>query len=171
MPRSTNQAPSFGPVLGGIMAHFVGWRWIFWVLVILTGSHFLALFLFFPETQRKIVGNGSVPTRGISRSLFPLFMSHSQRGDDRAASSTEKKKHHTPNPFTCIPMLFHRGNLSVILIGSITYTTKMTLQASLGEQCIDLYGLNYLEAGLIYLPSGIAGTFASYGTGMQYVPT
>ncbi|KAK3497326.1 uncharacterized protein B0T23DRAFT_81081 [Neurospora hispaniola] len=62
-------------------------------------------------------------------------------------------------------MLFLKGNLVVILIGSITYAVKMTLQTSLAAQCIDIYGLDYLQAGLIYLPSGVGGALASYATG------
>ncbi|KAK3939309.1 major facilitator superfamily domain-containing protein [Diplogelasinospora grovesii] len=31
--------------------------------------------------------------------------------------------------------------------------------------CIDVYDLDYLQAGLIYLPSGVGGAMASYSTG------
>lgn len=62
-------------------------------------------------------------------------------------------------------MLFHKGNFTIILAGSITYAVKMTLQTSLAAQCMEVYDLNYLEAGLIYLPSGIGGAIASYTTG------
>jgi hypothetical protein len=37
----------------------------------------------------------------------------------------------------------------------------MTLQASLGSQCPGIYNLNYLQAGLIFLPPGVAGTVAA----------
>ena len=63
-------------------------------------------------------------------------------------------------------MLFKKGNLAVILVGSITYTVKMTLQPSLAAQCIDIYGLNYLQSGLIYLPSALGGSIAAFTTGM-----
>ncbi|KAL4970378.1 uncharacterized protein BDV14DRAFT_42708 [Aspergillus stella-maris] len=62
-------------------------------------------------------------------------------------------------------MLYSKSNMTVILIGSITYVVKMTMQASLAAQCVEVYDLNYLEAGLIYLPSGIGGAVASYSTG------
>lgn len=62
-------------------------------------------------------------------------------------------------------MLFRKGNFTIILAGSITYAVKMTLQTSLAAQCIEVYDLNYLETGLIYLPSGIGGAIASYTTG------
>ncbi|KAI1868544.1 uncharacterized protein JN550_006460 [Neoarthrinium moseri] len=36
---------------------------------------------------------------------------------------------------------------------------------SLAAQCIEIYHLDYLQAGLIYLPSGIGGALGSYITG------
>lgn len=44
----------------------------------------------------------------------------------------------------------------------------MTLQASLGAQCVEMYQLNYLSGGLVYIPSGVAGGFAVYMTGRRY---
>jgi MFS family permease len=42
--------PAIGPVLGGILSEFLGWRAIFWFLMIM-GSAFLVVFaIFFPET-------------------------------------------------------------------------------------------------------------------------
>ncbi|KAI0191106.1 major facilitator superfamily domain-containing protein [Astrocystis sublimbata] len=48
---------------------------------------------------------------------------------------------------------------------AITYAVKQTLQTSLGAQALQIYRLNYLDGGLIYLPSGIAGGIGSYMTG------
>lgn len=62
-------------------------------------------------------------------------------------------------------MLFQKGSFCVILVGSIYYTVSRTLATSLSAQCIDIYQLNYLGAGLVYLPSGIAGMISSYITG------
>ncbi|KAL2024347.1 hypothetical protein VTK56DRAFT_8829 [Thermocarpiscus australiensis] len=164
----SSAAPSFGPVIAGVLAQKLGWRWIFWFLVILAGAYLVLVLLLLPETQRKVVGNGSVPARGIHRSLFdPLTKARRTHPSERADDSRDaaRRKHHFPNPFKCIPMLFKKGNLTVIMIGSITYTVKMTLQTSLAAQCIDVYQLDYLQAGLIYLPSGIGGSLASYSTG------
>ncbi|EXK30374.1 hypothetical protein FOMG_13187 [Fusarium oxysporum f. sp. melonis 26406] len=35
----TTMAPSLGPVLGGVLAEKLGWRWIFWFLSIFTGKY------------------------------------------------------------------------------------------------------------------------------------
>lgn len=153
-------------MVAGALAQQLSWRSIFWFLVIMTGVYLVVVIFLLPETQRKLVGNGSTPTRGMHRSLFDKFTSDrivvSAEGDDVPV----RRKHHFPNPFKCISMLFHKGNFTIILSGSITYAVKMTLQTSLAAQCIEVYDLNYLQAGLVYLPSGIGGALASYTTGM-----
>lgn len=119
------------------------------------------------------MGNGSVPAKGIHRSLFDILTKDRKLAVRHAVNTVDgtKWRHcHFPNPFKCIPMLFKKGNLTVIMIGSITYTVKMTLQTSLAAQCIDIYQLDYLHAGLIYLPSGVGGALAAYTTGKSKSP-
>ena len=147
------------------MTQRLGWRAIFWFLVILTGVYFVIIVLLLPETQRKLVGNGSIPTRGTHKCLFDKFTKERLIHPDDSHGAPAKRKHHFPNPFKCIPMLFHKGNFSVILTGSITYAVKMVLQTSLSAQFIEVYNLNYLQAGLVYLPSGVGGAIAAYTTG------
>ena len=162
---STCTAPSLGPVLAGIIAEKLGWRWIFWFLAILSGVNLVALTLFLPETSRKLVLNGSKQARGVNRTVFSLLSKSRLPKPQDVAEKTSKKSIHIPNPLACILMLFHKGSLSVILVGSIYYTVSRSLAASLSAQCIDIYHLNYIEAGLVYLPSGIAGMISSYTTG------
>ncbi|KAJ5622907.1 hypothetical protein N7490_011512 [Penicillium lividum] len=166
----TNAAPSFGPVVAGALTQKLGWRWIFWLLVIMTGTYLILVLLFLPETQRRLVGNGSVQARGVHRSAFDLFTKDRKIKGDQGQKHG-KRKFHIPNPLKSILMLRSKGNLTVIMIGSITYLVKMTLQTSLAAQCTDIYDLDYLQAGLIYLPSGVGGAIASYTTGMPNKPT
>ncbi|KAK4204499.1 MFS general substrate transporter [Triangularia verruculosa] len=157
----TDIAPSMGPVLGGAITQQLGWRWIFWFLVIVISVTAIAMLLFFPETQRRIVGNGSARVRGIYWSLFSLFQAKTSPYSTTISQPTRR----WPNPFACLPILRDKGSLTVIFIYSVTYTVKMTLQTSLGAQCVEIYKLSYLDAGLIYLPSGIAGGIGSFSTG------
>lgn len=150
--------------MGGGITFDLGWRWVFWFLVILTGTHFIVLAMFLPETQRKIVGNGSGEVKGIYWSFFTLFQSRDVKANRQ---KLPKPKRHYPNPFSCLPILGNMESLMVIAIYAITYAVKMTLQTSLGAQCVEIYDLNYLVGGLLYLPSGIAGGIGSYGTGQN----
>ncbi|KAI0016434.1 major facilitator superfamily domain-containing protein [Xylariomycetidae sp. FL0641] len=161
----TTTAPMLGPVVGGVLTQELGWRWIFWFLAILTGAHLVVLLLFLPETQRKIVGDGSGPARGIYWSLFAEIFVRKREDRRPSGEALGERRLHFPNPLSCIPVLFEKGSALVIVVGSITYAVKMTLQTSLAAQCIDIYGLNYLYAGLIYLPSGVGGAIASQITG------
>ncbi|KAK7914230.1 hypothetical protein PG985_011933 [Apiospora marii] len=150
----TNAAPSFGPVVAGVLTQKLGWRWIFWFLAILTGVYLLVIALLLPETQRKIVGNGSIKASGIRRSLFALVVLKN-RTHEAEMGIARKRHYRIPNPFACIKLLCDKANFSVICIGSITYTVKMALQTSLAAQCVDIYRLDYLQAGLVYIPSGV----------------
>jgi MFS family permease len=164
--HSTNAAPSLGPVLGGILAEMVGWRWIFWLLSIMSGTLLLELVLFFPETCRQLVRDGAVPATGLNRTVYDLL--RSGRSPSKAeASSAKTKAFHVPNPLTILAVLGDKGSFVIILVGSVVYTVFGCLGASLSAQCIQIYQLNYLQAGLIYLPSGVGGILAAYTTGQH----
>ncbi len=131
------------------------------------------MLLFFPETQRKIVGNGSIkPKRLVYQTVFTLVRRRRERKDTDAKTgekgekeSPHKRRLRFPNPLACLPVLANRGSLLVILVTAINYAVKAALQTSLDAQCVELYGLNYLQAGLVYLPSGVGGGIGSYGAG------
>jgi hypothetical protein len=124
------------------------------------------LVLFFPETQRKLAGNGSRKVHGLLyRNLFTAVTSHKHHVEEDQGLPP-KRQYHIPNPLACVPMLFQKGSGVVILLSSASYSVRMTLQASLAVQCVEIYNLNYLEAGLVYLPPGVAGAISAKVTGI-----
>jgi len=62
----------------------------------------------------------------------------------------------------------------VILVISIFYATYSCVAASLSSVFVEIYHLNELDAGLIYLPFGIACATTAYMTGnpnyIEYFP-
>jgi MFS family permease len=61
--------PMVAPVLGGIIAQYAGWHFLFWFQLILSTAVFVPLILFLPETCRNVVDNGSIPPPFFSRNI------------------------------------------------------------------------------------------------------
>ncbi|KAH3676325.1 hypothetical protein WICPIJ_009135 [Wickerhamomyces pijperi] len=45
--------PSLGPLIGGFIGDRVGWRWIYWVLLIFSGVVYVCVVVFLPETHHQ----------------------------------------------------------------------------------------------------------------------
>ncbi|KAK3326749.1 major facilitator superfamily domain-containing protein [Apodospora peruviana] len=75
------------------------------------------------------------------------------------------KQFRVPNPFACLRILRHKGSLTVVAIAAITSFIKTTLQVSLGAQCAVIYELTSIQAGLVYIPSGLGRTVGAYAAG------
>ncbi|OAR00245.1 hypothetical protein LLEC1_03470 [Akanthomyces lecanii] len=154
MLAGPNVAPPIGPILGGILAAKLGWQWIFWLLAILGGFCLALLIIALPETSRSVVGNGSIPPRGIYRSLIPFCR---QEKDPKQAEETIQKKDIVlVNPLGSLKILLSFRLSNVLICNAIAYTVYCCIQASLSSLFIDIYGYNDLAAGLIYIPFGVA---------------
>ncbi|KAL1878119.1 hypothetical protein VTK73DRAFT_7999 [Phialemonium thermophilum] len=159
-----NVAPPIGPILGGAIAARLGWKWIFWFLCILGGVCLVLVLLTLPETARSLVGNGSVPPKGINRSILSLRTGkQSEVTEDR--DSYQRQKMGIPNPLASLKLLRRYDVAIVVVCNGLSYGTYCSLQASLSTLFIDLYDYKQLEVGLIYLPFGAGCLFSVYAWG------
>ena len=159
------------PTIGGVLAQYLGWRSIFWFLAIFAGV-LLVLFTFlFPETCRAIVGNGSVPSRGVNRSVLGYLQERKQRttsfpeNDQEISSPVEKRKFEFPNPLKTLLILGEKESCIILLYNGLFFTGMMVVSSSVPYLFEKAYGLNELKIGLCYIALGTGCLASSLTTG------
>lgn len=173
-------APSLGPVLGGVLAQYLGWRSIFWFLTILAAVTLILMLFFFPETCRKLVGDGSIRPHPVYRTLWQVITDRRRRrraeraGDRealrriRAATSRKnrpKLKISFGNPLDSLTMLFEP--LLGVLLGysAIVFAGFYAIATVMPSQFERLYGFDDVKIGLMYLPMAGGSVVAALVTG------
>ncbi|TDL28024.1 MFS general substrate transporter [Rickenella mellea] len=151
--------PCIGPVIGGALSGSLGWRAIFWFLVIAVGSSFCFILLFLPETLRSIVGDGSVTPPKWYMPLLPVI----GRRQRIASSQSTPPKKPVPNPFRLL------ANVDVIIlftlnavVNAVFYAIAATL-SSIFEK--EYTFLSQTDIGLCYLAMGGGMAIGSPVTG------
>jgi len=159
-----------GPILGGIFAQTLGWRAIFWFLAIYSGVFLLLLFLILPETLRSLVGNGSVPTKGLATS--PLsYLQHRQHHRDEVLESgtiqppTATHKKLPVNFLGPIQIIIGLEVTSIIIFLSIYYTVWQTVVTMVSTLFERTYNLTELQIGLTFLGNGMGCIIGTLTTG------
>nr|POE54500.1 itaconate transport protein [Quercus suber] len=174
-------APALAPVLGGIFAEFLGWRWIFWFLVILAGTFMIPFLTIFPETGRNVVGNGSIPPQGWNMSLLNYFsvrrtrrqqQQQQQAGGNDALTRTasrqtlQTRRHfRIPNPLNTLTVILEKDVAILLLYNSLVYCAFYDVMASFPSLLATIYGYNALQVGLCFLPFGVGCLLAPWCIG------
>lgn len=70
-----------------------------------------------------------------------------------------------PNPLKSLKIILRKDNAVVLLAWGLMYAVYACIIASLSTLCIEIYGLNEWQAGLIYLPFGLGGTVSTFFSG------
>lgn len=175
----TMLGPAIGPVIGGILTQFLGWRSIFWFLVIFSGLFLIPYALTVPETGRNVVGNGSVPPQGWNMSIIEWLhfrkeekagngLSRTATAEGRRLAQAELARHRKlrwPNPLKTIHIIMEKDMAVVLIYNAIIYTAFYDIMASMPRLFHDVYGFNDLQIGLCYIPFGCGCAIASYVNG------
>lgn len=154
--------PAIAPVLGGILSQFLGWRAIFWFLTILAAIYLILAGVFFPETGRNVVGNGSIPPQGWNMSLLN-YMDTRKANENLALSRTpshqavrvaqselaSKRKLRWPNPLKTIHIILEKDVGVILLFCGLFFTGMYTVMATVPSLFAKIYGFNDLQIGTL----------------------
>ncbi|KAM3082748.1 hypothetical protein ACMFMF_002401 [Clarireedia jacksonii] len=171
----TMMGPALGPVIGGILTQFLGWRSIFWFLVILAGVFLVPYALTVSETGRNVVGNGSIPPQGWNMTVIEWWryrkelksengLSRTATAENRRAAQAalaSKRKLRWPNPLKTLKIMIEKDVALVLFYNALLYTAFYDITASMPELFQEIYGFNDLQIGLCYLPFGCGCCLAS----------
>jgi len=140
-------------------------------LVIFAVSFFTPFLLFFPETCRKIVGNGSIPPPPLNHNLTTLLRERRLKKEGRIELFMQRdrlaKDRHIgfPNPMNTLRIIFTKtAGLTLIAMG-VLFSCYYAVTSSLPSQFQEHYGLNDLEISLMFLPFGAGGILSAFTTG------
>ena len=156
-------APSIGPILGGALNKYLGWQAIFWFLALAAGTFFVPLLLFFPETCREIVGNGSIPAVGWNRSIW----NYTQKSTPAAPPSTlPRRRGQTHSPWSAFRLLFHRPVGLIILSNGVVFASYYAVTAGIPVQFEKIYNLDGFHIGLCFIPAGLGSLLSATTNGV-----
>ncbi|PTD04788.1 MFS antiporter QDR2 [Fusarium culmorum] len=155
-----------GPIIGGALAGSLGWRSIFWFLVIYNGIFLLCLILLLPETLRSIVGNGSqTPKQVIAKYPLRFYQKTTRTKWNQNKDTTPpvvKKNIDITGPFR---ILISKQAAPIIVFLAVYYAVwqmSITAMSSLFE---DKYGLSETKIGLTFIANGVGSMIGTLVTG------
>ena len=157
-----NIGPALSPVLGGVLAQYLGWRAIFWFCLIFSGVWLVPYVLSVPETCRHVVGNGSIAPRGWNMTLLDYIHFRRHPPADRSAA---RRKLRCPNPFHALTVVLEKDIGMIIFYNTMLYLVFILTTATLSTQFAQIYHYNNLQIGLCYLPYGVGCCIASVAQG------
>lgn len=163
--------PTLSPVLGGIISQNAPYQWLFWFCLILSGIFAVPFLLLFPETCRNVVGDGSIPPRRLSWNLTDFLRYRKQARQGRVVDQEKMEKVrkqyklHLPNPWPTLVILSNPEAAVLLLTTGIAFACYYAISTGASVVFADVYGLDPLEVGLIFLSLGIGSLISAFTTG------
>ena len=159
---------SLGPVLGGVLSAFLGWRSIFWFLTIFAAAFLTPYVLFVPEMCRSIVGNGSISPPALNKTLLQVYRSlrnPDPAGSDVPSPTLSKQPIRFPVPLSTLKICLEKEADTLLVYAGVIFAGLATIATGLPSQFHKLYHFNDLQIGLSCIPMGVGSCLSAIVTG------
>lgn len=137
--------PTLGPLFGGLIVENLGWRWVFWVLSIVSVANTLIAFFFLKETYAPIILEGRKSALEKTGTPGGYRIANEDRRPFRAKLLTSMNR-----PLRILftqPIVFIMALYQATIFGT-NYILYTNFQAIYGS---DGYGFSTTQVGLMYL--------------------
>ncbi|KAJ0160844.1 Quinidine resistance protein 1, partial [Colletotrichum tanaceti] len=161
LPRKVrNFSIAVGPVLGGVLGNFLGFRSIFVFLLALSSMVTLVIVFFLPETMRAIAGNGSLRLRGVYKPVIRYL--RKEPGYMRDPEGPVQRRKITPMTFVePLRLLAQKDILVNLVFGGVVYTVWSMVTSSTTDLFKKTFHLSEVQIGLAFLPNGFGTIIGS----------
>ncbi|RSL44559.1 hypothetical protein CEP53_011176, partial [Fusarium sp. AF-6] len=140
--------PIIGPVIGGVVTDSLGWRWVFWIITIISGTITVVFFIFAVETYAPVI---------LEKKARRL---RKETGNDRLRSKLDAGlspadyfKRGILRPFKML--LFSPICIICGLYVGLSYAYLYLMFTSLTPLFMRIYHFNTINSGLTFLGLGI----------------
>ncbi|PCD25425.1 hypothetical protein AU210_014532 [Fusarium oxysporum f. sp. radicis-cucumerinum] len=154
--------PALAPVLGGVLTRYLGWHSIFWFLAIACIVLGVLFLFFFPETNRKLVGNGSRVPPSLSQ---PFYFFFTQKSRQQQGDSVKRKPISFPNPFSILKVMLDKEGAVVLAGNGVINIVIAGVNTGLPPLMKSLYGLSEVQTSLCFLAFGVGSAVCTVITG------
>lgn len=158
-----------GPVIGGALAGSLGWRAIFWFLVIYAAVFLVLLLLLLPETLRALVSNGGqTPTTIFSRYPLVVYQKTTSIQWDRQTANhvpSARRKQARIDVTGPLRILCSKQAVLLILFIAVYYAVWQMTMTAMSTLFSEHYGLSTTQIGFTFLANGVGSIAGTLITG------
>ncbi|TFK83428.1 MFS polyamine transporter [Polyporus arcularius HHB13444] len=153
--------PVLGPIAGGFVANSpLGWRWVFWIMMIFAGACTVLALIFLPETYSPVLLQWKAKRlrKTDPETNAKLYAEH-----ERSDWSFQGILHRTL--YRPIKMIYQEPILLLVTVYlSLVYGILYALFEALPVIFVGTRGFNIGESGLIFIAVGLGTTIGAYLT-------
>ncbi|KAH8804395.1 putative MFS multidrug transporter [Xylogone sp. PMI_703] len=163
--------PSLSPIIGGLFAQYTDWHWIFWFLLIFSGAFCVPFFLFFPETCRKIVGNGRGLPPFWNRNLLDIMRArkekhqHQHLEHEEGPANRQRPRLSIPNPLGVFVVFTNLQTVMTLCPAGVAFGSYYAVLTGASSEFTRVYHFSEIKVALIFLPIGVGGLVSALSTG------